>query len=101
MSDMNQNNIPEEDMIVELDLECGTVKCQIVTILEVNEQDYIVLLPEPNPLAEEGEVWFYRYSENPDNPNEEPELGYIESDEEFELVEDAYDEFLDNVDFED
>ena len=47
----------------------------------------------------DGEVWFYRYSENPSDPDEEPVLGYIDDDEEYEKVEDAFDEFLDNCDF--
>ena len=36
---------------------------------------------------------------NPDDPNEEPVLGYIEDDEEYELVADAFDEFLDSVEY--
>lgn len=47
----------------------------------------------------DGEVWFYRYSENPKDPNDEPELGYIEDDEEYEAVADAFDEFLDAAEF--
>ena len=88
-------------MTVELDLEDGTrVTCAIVTILTVNEKDYIVLLPlDENGQNEDGEVWFYGYSENPDDPNEEPELTYIEDDEEYEAVADAFDEYLDSVEF--
>ncbi|MDE5716614.1 MAG: DUF1292 domain-containing protein, partial [Lachnospiraceae bacterium] len=41
----------------------------------------------------------YRYSENPKDPNEEPELGYIEDDGEYEAVADAFDEFLDAAEF--
>ena len=48
---------------------------------------------------QDGEVWFYRYSENPDDPSEEPELGYIDSDEEYDRVADAFDEFLDDQEF--
>lgn len=44
-------------------------------------------------------MWFYGYSENPDDPNEEPELTYIEDDEEYEAVADAFDEYLDSVEF--
>ena len=91
----------DEEMTVELDLEDGTtVVCSIITILEVDGQDYIVLLPlDENGENEDGEVWFYRYSENPDDPNEEPELGFIDSDEEYEAVADAFDEYLDSVEF--
>ena len=93
-----QDNLDEE-MTVELNLDDGTtVVCAIITILEVEGQDYIVLLPlDENGENEDGEVWFYRYSENPDDPNEEPELGFIDSDDEYEAVADAFDEYLDSV----
>ena len=95
-----QDNLDEE-MTVELNLEDGTtVVCAIITILDVDGQDYIVLLPlDEDGNNDDGEVWFYRYSENPDDPNEEPELGFIESDEEYEAVADAFDEYLDSVEF--
>lgn len=91
----------DEEMTVTLDLEDGSsVECAIVTILTVNNQDYIVLLPlEENGENEDGEVWFYRYSENENNPNEEPVLDYIDDDNEYEAVADAFDEFLDTQEF--
>lgn len=96
-----ENFEAEEEMTVDLDLEDGTsVTCSVVTIFEVEGKDYIALLPlDENGENEDGEVWFYRYSENPKDPNEEPELGYIDDDEEYEKVADAFDEFLDNVEF--
>lgn len=95
------NNYADEEMTVTLELDDGTtVVCSIVTILEVQGKDYIVLLPlDENGENEDGEVWFYGYSENPDDPNEEPVLEYIEDDEEYELVADAFDEFLDTVEY--
>jgi len=94
-------NYEDEEMTVELELEDGTlVNCAIITILEVEGQDYIVLLPlDEDGENEDGEVWFYRYSENPDDPNEEPELTYIEDDDEYEAVADAFDEYLDKCEF--
>ena len=91
----------DEEMTVTLDLEDGSsVECAIVTILTVNNQDYIVLLPlDENGENEDGEVWFYRYSENENDPNEEPVLDYIDDDDEFEAVADAFDEFLDTQEF--
>jgi uncharacterized protein YrzB (UPF0473 family) len=95
------NGYDAEEMTVELDLDDGTtVNCAIITILTVSEQDYIVLLPlDENGENDDGEVWFYRYSENPDDPNEEPELGYIDDDDEYEAVADAFDEYLDSAEF--
>ena len=91
----------DEEMTVTLDLEDGSsVECAIVTILTVNNQDYIVLLPlDENGENEDGEVWFYRYSENENDPNEEPVLDYIDDDDEYEAVADAFDEFLDTQEF--
>ena len=91
----------DEEMTVTLDLEDGSsVECAIVTILTVNNQDYIVLLPlDENGENEDGEVWFYRYSENENDPNEEPVLDYIDDDDEYEAVAVAFDEFLDTQEF--
>lgn len=105
MSKQDKNNISEEtekeEMTVDLELDDGTkVTCAVVTILTVAGKDYIALLPlTDNGDNTDGEVWFYRYSENPQDPNEEPELGYIDDDEEYEAVADAFDEFLDNAEF--
>lgn len=91
----------EEEMTVELELDDGTVvNCGIVTILTVKEQDYIVLLPlNEQGQNEDGEVWFYRYSEDENDVNAEPVLDFIEEDEEYEAVAEAFDEFLDNAEF--
>ncbi len=106
MSKDNMKNLEtlednDEEMTVTLDLEDGTsVTCAIVTILTVQNQDYIVLLPlEEDGENHDGNVWFYRYCEDENDPNAEPELTYIEDDEEYEIVADAFDEYLDNVEF--
>lgn len=90
-----------EEMTVELDLEDGgRVSCAIVTILTVSGQDYIVLMPlNGSGVSENGEVWFYRYFEDKNDPNQEPVLEYIDGDDEFEAVEEAFDEYLDTVEF--
>lgn len=97
----NKNDFEDEEMTVELDLEDGTtVSCAVVTILTVESKDYIVLLPlNEEGENEDGEVWFYGYSENPDDPNEEPILDYIDDDDEYEKVSEAFDEYLDNCEF--
>ncbi len=91
----------DEDMTVTLDLEDGSVvNCAIITILEVEGHDYIVLMPlDEDGENDDGEVWFYRYSENPQDPNEEPQLGYIDDDAEYEKVEEAFDEYLDSCEY--
>ena len=101
MANNKTNGYDDEEMTVELELDDGqTVNCAIITILTVNKQDYIVLLPlDENGNNDDGEVWFYRYSEDESDPNAEPELGYIDDDEEYDLVADAFDEYLDNAEF--
>lgn len=98
---MGNKEINDEEMTVELELEDGSkVLCAIITILTVQEQDYIALLPlDENGENTDGEVWFYRYAEDENDPNVEPELSYIDDDEEYEAVADAFDEYLDNAEF--
>lgn len=103
MSELNPDdflNEIDEEMTVTIDTDEGSVECSIITILTVNDKDYIALLPmdkEGNPS--EDDVWFYGYKENPDDPNEEPELIYIDDDDELEAVFDKFDEYLDNLEF--
>ena len=98
---MAVNNFAEEQMSVELELDDGEkVSCAVITILTVAKKDYIVLLPlDENGDNQDGEVWFYGYKENENDPNAEPELIYIEDDDEYEAVSDAFDEYLDNQEF--
>ncbi|MDE6747840.1 MAG: DUF1292 domain-containing protein [Lachnospiraceae bacterium] len=96
-----QTNEAEEEMTVELDLDDGShVTCAVVTILTVSDKDYIVLLPlDENGHNENGEVWFYRYFEDESDPNKEPVLEYIDDDDEYEAVGEAFDEYLDAAEF--
>lgn len=105
MSELNPNDFEQEldeEMTVTLELEDGPVVCSIITILTVDGNDYIALSPlddEGNP--EEDNIWFYGYKEDPDDPNVEPELRYIEDDDELEAVFDKFDEYCDELMFED
>jgi uncharacterized protein YrzB (UPF0473 family) len=88
-----------DDYRVTLDLEDGTsVECGILTILEVDGQDYIVLIPvdENDEPADEGEVFIYRYFEDEDGT---PSIENMEEGEEFDKVSKAFDEFLDEQEF--
>ena len=98
----NNEEYDDTDMTVEIELTDGKkVTCAIVTILTIKEKDYIVLLPlDEDGQASEGEVWFYGYKEDESDPDKEPELIYIEDDDEYDAVADAFDEFLDNEEFE-
>ncbi len=96
-----KDDFEDEEMTVELELDDGTnVNCAVITIITVESRDYIVLLPlNDDGDNEDGEVWFYRYSENPKDSNEEPVLDYIDDDDEYEKVADAFDEYLGNCEF--
>lgn len=98
---MAENNFADEEMTVTLELDDGReVNCAVVTILTVSEKDYIVLLPlDENGDNEDGEVWFYGYKEDESDPNAEPELLFIEDDDEYESVADAFDEYLNSQEF--
>jgi hypothetical protein len=73
------------------------IECVVLGIFDAGEREYIAVLPEnPRDGEEEGLVYLYRYSET---VNGEPELTNIESDEEYEIVSDAFDEMLDEQDF--
>ncbi|MCQ2542590.1 MAG: DUF1292 domain-containing protein [Lachnospiraceae bacterium] len=97
----NYNEFPEEEMTVDIQIDDNTtIECAVVTVLEVDGQDYIVLEPivdEDDDLY--GQIWFYGLNENPDDPNEEPELIVIDDDEVYEAVADAFDEYLDTQEF--
>ncbi|MDR0949030.1 MAG: DUF1292 domain-containing protein [Lachnospiraceae bacterium] len=95
---MNPNE--DEVMTVDIDLDGGTVTCSIVTILTVDAKDYIVLMPlDEHGENEDGEVWIYGYQDDPEHPEEEPILTNLVDEEEYEKVSDAYDMFLDDVEF--
>ena len=97
---IKNQNLEDDDMFVTLDLDDGTqVECEILTIFEVNKQDYIALLPLPEEGEEESEeVFIYRYSEDEEG---NPTLDNIEDDDEYEAVADRFDELLDEADFDD
>ncbi|MDR1773139.1 MAG: DUF1292 domain-containing protein [Hungatella sp.] len=88
---------PQEEMTVTLTLDDGSeLECVVLTIFTAGERDYIALLPMNGPEAEEGEVYLYRYSEEEDG---QPNLENIEDDEEYEIVADAFDELLDDAEY--
>lgn len=106
MSKQNKPNrsipptVPEEDddVMVTIDLGGGaSVDCEILTIFDVNGQDYIALFPldeAGEPI--EDEIYFYRFLEETEG---EPTLINIEDDEELEAVVDRFDELQDEAEF--
>ena len=97
MSEQNMN--PEEEVVtVTLTLDNDeVVECAVLTVYTANDKEYIALLP----LNEEGEsedcdVYLYRYEE----VDGEPTLSNIEDDDEYEVAADAFDEWMDEQEFE-
>ena len=82
-----------EDATVTLDLDDGTVQeCAVLTTFEAAGRSYIALLPiDENGENQDGEVYLYRFTDDPENP----QLENIEDDDEYEAASDAFDEWLD------
>ena len=86
-----------DDLFVTLELEDGTeIETQVITIFEVDGQDYIVLIPEDQVDEEEGEVYIYRYYESEDG---EPGLDNIETQEEFDKASEIFDQIVEDGEF--
>lgn len=97
MAQNPNDEMEQEEMTVTLTLDDGSeLECVVLTIFDAGEREYIALLPMEGEEAEEGEVYLYRYSESKDgNPN----LENIEDDDEYEVVADAFDQLLDDQEF--
>lgn len=89
----------DQEMIVTLYLDDNEeVDCTPLHIFEVDGKSYIALLPiEEDEQDEDGDVFIYRYSEK---ENGEAVLDNIEDDDEYEAAADAFDEWLDTLEFE-
>lgn len=88
---------PDGQATVTLTLDDGSVlECAILTIFPAEDKQYIALLPlNENGEAESSDVYLYRYEEEDGVPS----LSNIEDDEEYEIVADAFDEMLDEMEF--
>lgn len=86
--------IDPEDMFLTVELEEGGEETfQILQIFEVNGQDYIAVCP----LEDDEVVYFYRHYEDEEG---NPYIDNIETDEEFDMVTDMFDQILDEQEFE-
>ena len=90
-----KEEVDQEEVTVTLTLDDGSqLECVVLTIFDAGEREYIALLPMDGQEAEEGEV--YLYSED---ANGNPNLENIEDDEEYDIVADAFDELLDEQEY--
>ena len=91
--DLNEN----DDITVTLTLDDDSeLECTVLTVFEAGGREYIALLPSEGEDAENGNVYLYRYIENGED---EPTLENIDDDDEFDIASDAFDEYLDSVEF--
>jgi uncharacterized protein YrzB (UPF0473 family) len=101
MTDLEPNGGEEIELdTVTLTLEDDSeLECAILAIYPVGERDYIALMPllDDGELDEEADVLLYRYVDN--GPDAEPDLENIEDDDEYEMAADAFDELLDEEEF--
>ncbi|MBO4782106.1 MAG: DUF1292 domain-containing protein [Lachnospiraceae bacterium] len=98
MSDKN-NNLNEEEFEdafdqVTLTLEDGSeMTCDVIAIFPCGERDYIALLPENDP---DGDFLLYRFIDNGDGNYDLDDIG---DDDEFDAASEAFDELMDNEDY--
>lgn len=93
---MAAENMDEITVTLTLDND-EEIECAVLTIYEAGGRQYIALLPlDENGESDEGDVYLYRYI---DTDPENPDLENIEDDEEYEIAADAFDEWLDEQEF--
>lgn len=85
-----------DDIRVTLDTEEGEIVCRILTIFDIDGQDYIALMPldENDQDNAEGAVYLYRYAEDEEGL---PSVEYIADEDEYDAAADRYDELLDEA----
>lgn len=94
---MNNNFETTEDTITLFLDNDKEVECDILAIFPIKEQFYIALMPQEDVEGyEEGEYFLFRYKSDGENV----ELTNIETDEEWEIAEDRFEELLDEAEFE-
>lgn len=94
----NKNDKELDELTVTTMLEDGTeLECDVIAKFPVSDKDYIALLPKtPVEGYAEDEVFLYRLTEL---GGDDIELTPIEDDDEYEAAADAFDEMLDEAEF--
>lgn len=87
----------DNEATVTIELDDGrTIECVVLMIFEAgnDEREYIAVMPEDSD--DDSEIYLYRYEED---ENGEPHLDNIESDAEYDIVSEAFDEILDEQEY--
>ena len=94
---MNENDSLTVTLTLENDEE---LECAVLTIFETDGREYIALLPlDEEGDNDDGQVYLYRFIDN--GEDEEPGLENILDDDEFEHVSEAFNEWMEEQDFDD
>lgn len=97
MADFNLEDI--EEMSVELELEDGTMlECEVLYIFEWDGDDYAALTPVDESIEE---IYFFGIEIGDNGGESEITLLQIEDEEVLDALADAFDEMLDEEEFED
>lgn len=108
MSADNRNKKLEEikadEDLVTMDIyhDDGYTTCIVAAILTIPESEhrYVALLPlDENGEYSPDDAWFYRYFAEDSDPDAEPRIESIADDDELEAVIDRYDEYRDELAF--
>lgn len=93
----NNNEQLDDDVMVTIELDGEELDCEILTIFDIENQDYIVLMPvdENGEPLDDTLVYIYRFYEE---EGQEPRLDNIQSDEEYEKVNKRFIELLEEAD---
>ena len=86
-----------EDMFVTLETDEGELECEVVAIFQVDEEQYIAV----SPVDEESEDLYFFRLEPDDENDDEAVLVDIEDDDELEDVAEAFQELLEEQDWDD
>ena len=99
MTNENTTPVTEDDidnLMLTLETEDGTIETKVILIFELNNQDYVVLIPvdkNGNEMVDE-DVMIYKYFEDEEGL---PSIDNITDEDEMEAVADRFDEILDEA----
>lgn len=91
---MNENETLTVTLTLDNDEE---LECAVLSIFEAGDREYIALLPlDENGDNDDGQVYLYRFIDN--GEEEEPDLENIVDDDEFALVSEAFNDWMEQQD---
>lgn len=86
---MSKTDMTNDEIIITVDSDKGKLECSVINTFEVNQKNYISLLPR-----ESDEILLFRYNEL---ESDAIELINIDDDNEFNQVLDVFDSFMEDI----